>query len=719
MLSNQIISELESYGLKKEGSNKYRCKSNPFRPESDSNSFTIKIFDHERVGWMDHVSGQKGGTQELCEVLNIPYDRPQRKQAEDTKKSYTSMDEYARAHGVLEDVLKAAGWHQSVVWDGYGEERKERPVLIYPTATGDRYRFIDGESPHYKSQQGYKRCWYGLKNVIESNDTLVLCNGEISTVVAQHFGIPAFCFTGGEKPTIPDDLMPELRLKAKDKQIIIALDCDDTGRNAAQGIRQQLQKEGFNVIAKDMQLTKGGDLADHCKLYGSDAMADLLACPDMLDDDELDDDSTNPLRPSKPTDDELGDRVIEKWNGKYAYFYGQWYEYLNGVWVAIQSVKLDIWNELKLAKAEGIRPSDSKVSSIEKYIQLMLMVDDDKIDNRLDIINLQNGVFNLETETLEPHQEEQYMTSQLPFAYDPDAKANVLHQFMKSAFVDSEGTDWELVNLVQEAIGYSLTSNTDHRVSFWLVGESGTGKSVLINLLATLAGSSYVTIDLDQLSQSPYQLADIAGKRVVTFTEPSARSVLADNHYKRLVSQDEILARQIFGKPFRFTPICKVWGAMNDTPRVLDRSDAVFNRVIIINMNNRIPDNKRDPRLLDKLKAELPGIFNWALAGLKRLRSQGHFTQAEQSVKAREEYKAENDTEGAFAEDCLEFDPNYKVSGQALYDAYNTWCKRNGCFAKANNKVSKDWVRLGLTKTKISKTFYLGARLIPNQDYSG
>lgn len=719
MIGSQIINALESYGLKKQGKDKYRCKSNPFRPDSDSNSFTVIVYPDGNVGWKDHVDDISGGTRELCEVLNIPYYEQKRQQAVDTKKSFANIEAYGKAHGVTKDVLTKAGWYQSVVWDGFGDERKERPVLIYPTSTGDRYRFIDGESPRYKpAKKGYKRCWYGLKNIADDTDKLILCNGEISTVVAQHFGLPAFCFTGGEKPTIPNELMSEFRSKAKGKQIILALDCDDTGRKSARGIRKQLVTEGFDVIAKDMMLSKGGDLADFCKLHSQDALSNLLDCPNVIaDEDELDD-GTHSLRPSKPTDDELGDRVIEKWNGKYAYFYGQWYEYKAGVWKPLPSVRLDIWNELKIAKSEGIRPSDSKVSSIEKYIQLMLMVDDDEIDNRLDIINLQNGVYNLETDQLEPHSQDQYMTSQLPFEYDPDAKPNVLFGFLVSAFVDSEGeTDGELIDLVQEAIGYSLTSNTDHRVSFWLVGESGTGKSVLINLLATLAGSSYVTIDLDQLSQSSYQLADIAGKRVVTFTEPSARSVLADNHYKRLVSQDEILARQIFGKPFRFTPICKVWGAMNDTPRVLDRSDAVFNRVIILNMNHVVPEDKRDYRLTDKLKSELPGIFNWALEGLKRLRAKGHFTQAEQSKKAREAYKAENDTESAFAEECLEFNPEHKVTGQYLYDTYHSWCKRNGSLPKSSIKVAKDWIRLGLQKKRSNGTWYIGAKVIPNENF--
>lgn len=712
MVTTEIINALEPYGLKKEGHNKYRCKSNPFRPDSNSNSFTVITYPDDNVGWKDHKEDTSGGTKELCEVLNIPYHT--RKEATDTKTFYSNIDEYAKAHGVDKAVLEQAGWQQKVIWDGYGDDRKERMVLQFPTATGTRYRFIDGNTPYYKSVRGYTNCWYGLEDVIKDNDTLILCNGEISTIVAQHYGLPAFAMTGGEKTAIPDSLMPELRVQAKDKHIIIALDCDDKGRKSAHGIRKQLMAEGFEVTAKDMMLSKGGDLADFCKLHGVDSLTALLDTPDVVIVDNDDDENISSSRPSKPTDDELGDRVIAKWDGKFAYFYGQWYQYDNGVWTVAQSMLLDIWNELKIAKAEGIRPSDSKAKSIEKYIQLMLMVDDDKIDKHLDLINLQNGVYNLDTETLEPHQQSHYMTSQLPFEFDAQAQPRVLYQFLESAFKLRDGiTDYDLILLAQEAVGYSLTSNTDHRVSFWLVGESGTGKSVFINLLATLAGSSYVTIDLDQLSQSPYQLADIAGKRVVTFTEPSARSVLADNHYKRLVSQDEILARQIFGKPFRFTPICKVWGAMNDTPRVLDRSDAVFNRVIIINMNYIVPQHERDPRLLDKLKSELPGIFNWALEGLIRLRNKGKFTQAKQAEQAREDYKAENDTEGAFAEECLEFSLDHKIGGQHLYDAYNSWCKRNGTFPKSSTKVSKDWIRLGLKKVRSNGTWYHGAKLIP------
>lgn len=417
-------------------------------------------------------------------------------------------------------------------------------------------------------------------------------------------------------------------------------------------------------------------------------------------------------KPYKPTDDEIGDMLIEDWNGKIRFFFGGWYQYEGGVWRLYPMLERSIWEKLKELKNYGIRPTASKVASVEKYLQPYLMVDDSEIDSEHRYINLENGLFNVETGKLEDHRKDIYMTSQLPFAYDEDADCPNFRKFLNDAFVKPDGTvDFDLQMLIIEAMGYSLTSNTDFRVSFWLVGESGTGKSVLINTLQDLAGNSHVTIDLDQLTQNPYQLADIAGKRVVTFTEPKANSVLADNHYKRLVSQDAIMARQIFGKPFRFVPICKVWGAMNDLPRVIDRSDAIFNRVYIIPMNHTVPQDKRDSRLQEKLRAEMAGIFNYALIGLKRLKKAKQFTRCEQVENAREEYKAENDTERAFVDEWCKTGSELKIQAQMLYRAYAAWCRQNGAMAKSSTKVARDWQRLGFKKFKHGVYFYTGIDL--------
>lgn len=407
--------------------------------------------------------------------------------------------------------------------------------------------------------------------------------------------------------------------------------------------------------------------------------------------------------PPKPTDDDLGSRLIEHWNGDVAFFYGTWHRYDNGVWSPDPSIDIEFWDVMIGAKWEGIRPTASKAHSVASYVMKRCTIPDEKINTSTQFINLKNGLYNLKTHQMEPHRRELYQTSQLPFAYDPDATCPTWRKFLSDVLVNEDGDyDMQLGMVIRQAFGYSLTEDVSQRVSFWLVGPSGTGKSTLLDVLIALAGESHVTVDLDELKKSQYQLADIAGKRVVTFTEPDSRGVLADGQYKRLVSSDTITARQIFGKPFRFQPVCKVWGAMNQPPRVVDRSEAVYGRVMIIPMNYVVPRAKWDRHLSSKLHNELPGIFNWAIDGLKQLKKDGKFQYSAAVEQARAEYRAENDVEQAFVQDMCIVGKGKTVKASQLYTAYKQWCYENGSQPKSSIKVSSDWKRFGFEKKRTS-----------------
>lgn len=274
-LANQILSALSAYGLKPEGVGKWRCKSSPFRMGSDSNSFTVSM-DGDKLVWHDHVDNRGGGMFDLARALGIELPRTQ---ANATKRRYSSMDEYAKAHGVPEQALKAAMWR----WTEY----KGRPALEFPTAGGKRWRFMDGDQPYYISERGYKPCWYGLahdatRKAISTKMPIVICNGEISTVAAHYHGVPALCMTSGEKSAIPADLLDELKREVpKDVEIVIALDCDDKGRKSANGIAGQLMLHWHKVRAVDLLMSKGGDLADFCALNQGDSYFKLLMLPSI------------------------------------------------------------------------------------------------------------------------------------------------------------------------------------------------------------------------------------------------------------------------------------------------------------------------------------------------------------------------------------------------------------------------------------------------------
>lgn len=278
--ADKVLEALSAYKLKQEKPGQYRCNS-PFRANSDSMSFTLTINGGEHGSFFDHHPGanpQSGSLYELAKHLDIAV--PASVPVANTKRAYSGTEDYAKAHGITGDVLRQWQWRETVY--------QGRPALEIPTRTGQRWRFLDGEKGKavYKSVEGYRRCWYGLnqfvKGCIEDGSPLVICNGEISTITAQHYLIPAICMTAGEKGEIPDDLLAELKGHIGEKRrIIIALDCDKAGRAAARGLADQLTAAGYDAFAVDLGLDIGGDLADFCMLYGHDGLQRLEKLPPL------------------------------------------------------------------------------------------------------------------------------------------------------------------------------------------------------------------------------------------------------------------------------------------------------------------------------------------------------------------------------------------------------------------------------------------------------
>lgn len=269
--AQQVIQRLDKVSI--EGKGTYRANS-PFRPGSDSHSFVLTCSDDEHGAWIDHVSGESGSLYELARRMGIETPRAS---VQSTKRTYKGMLDYAQAHGITVDDLKKWMWRETVY--------KGRPALEFATHTGRRWRFLDGQSPHYISEKGYKPSWYGLsREIAESVDEdlpLIVCNGEISVVTAQTYGLCAVCVTAGEKGRIAPELVEDLVQSLMGDSILVAMDCDETGRKAAAGIVEQLKAAGLNARAVDLGLSDGGDLADFCMLHGANAYKQIKQCASL------------------------------------------------------------------------------------------------------------------------------------------------------------------------------------------------------------------------------------------------------------------------------------------------------------------------------------------------------------------------------------------------------------------------------------------------------
>lgn len=421
--------------------------------------------------------------------------------------------------------------------------------------------------------------------------------------------------------------------------------------------------------------------------------------------------------PQKPDDDQLADLVIEQIEDDHRFFYGAFHTYCDGLWTEQKGIYQHVMKVLRANRFKGIRPSRARYTSVEFFVERGLELPDDSVvDDYPHLFNVQNGLFNLDTMTLEPHSKDIFFTAQAGFDYDPKAKANTFRKWLQDMFVKPDGTtDYDLILLVQEIMGYCLTADTSHRASFWFVGASGTGKSTFVNLMVSMMKSYHTTIDLNQLATNRFLLSRVAGKRLVTSIEASAGVRLDDGIYKTLVSDDVVLADVKNREPIEFVPQCKIVWAMNNLPYVGDRSGAVDSRVIIVPMSRQIPREQWDLELDNKLLAELPGIFNWALEGLKRLRSQGAFTKALQAELLGDEYRKMQDIYHAFLHDdewCV-LDDDSLTEPTPLFKAFSGWCSEAGIKHYASRiSISREWERLGLGKKLTNnRRYYSGVQL--------
>jgi putative DNA primase/helicase len=125
----------------------------------------------------------------------------------------------------------------------------------------------------------------------------------------------------------------------------------------------------------------------------------------------------------------------------------------------------------------------------------------------------------------------------------------------------------------------------------------------------------------------------------------------------------------------------------NQTPWFNDSSQALCRRLLVLQLHKTFKDDP-DSQLESKLIAELPGILNWAIAGLKDLRASGGFTQPASGARAIREIREVSSRIELFIQEACEVDPRLKAAGavdesyresiQDMFTAWCHWCRKNG-----------------------------------------
>ncbi len=255
-----------------------------------------------------------------------------------------------------------------------------------------------------------------------------------------------------------------------------------------------------------------------------------------------------------------------------------------------------------------------------------------------------NCVLNLITRECLPFSPDYYALGRADYDYVKDAKCEKFLAYLDSIFQNAPDGE-QLIKLLQEAVGLSLTKITYFQKMFFLLGEGGNGKNVFAEILSTLIGEHQVSyLPLSDLN-AKFALANLDNKLVNIDSDAGIHSLQkTQSKFKAVVGGDKISVDKKFERYFTLFPHCKLWVLTNHMPKVDNDSNGLYRRITIIPFNRIFEEHEQDKNLVHSLKSEISGILLWSLEGLDRLLKNGNFTVAPSSTEALKAYKLQNNS---------------------------------------------------------------------------
>jgi P4 family phage/plasmid primase-like protien len=287
-------------------------------------------------------------------------------------------------------------------------------------------------------------------------------------------------------------------------------------------------------------------------------------------------------------------------------------------------------------------------------------------------LNLKNGMLNLKTLDLGPHDPKFNSRVQLSVSYQKDATCPLWIDTVGQIFLDN----FDKVDVLQEFFGYCLYPKILRPCAVFQIGQGRNGKGVIEKILCALLGRENVShISLARMEES-FGPVEIQGKLLNSCGETEARPLDVTN-FKKIVAGDEIQAQRKYLPDVTFVPFAKHLVSMNAFPGVKEKTDAFFRRIIVLEYKQKFEGEADDKRLADKLLVELDGIFKWALEGLKRVLEKEEISTPACVSLAKERFRERVNPVLAFVKEvCVLADASddaVRVLPAELYREYQAW----------------------------------------------
>ena len=319
---------------------------------------------------------------------------------------------------------------------------------------------------------------------------------------------------------------------------------------------------------------------------------------------------------------------------------------------------------------------------------LNLLIKDNALPSDANFIAFKNGIFNLDTKTLELFTPDVVITNKINYNYNPNAYSEVADNALDKLACK----DPNIRALLEEVIGYCFYRRNELRKAFILTGEKNNGKSTYLDMISQLLGNENTTaLDLGELGDR-FKTAELFGKLANIGDDIGDEFIANPAIFKKVVSGDRVNAERKGKDPFDFACYAKQLFSANSIPRIKDKSGAVIDRLIIVPFDAEFTkdDPDYDPYIKYKLRADdvMEYLILLGLNGLERVLKMQGFTTSDKVIKNIKEYEETNNPILMF---FREIDETQVLEKQTkfVYQKYAEFCIGNNYQQLSNIEFSK------------------------------
>ncbi|MCE9552494.1 MAG: DUF5906 domain-containing protein [Planctomycetes bacterium] len=396
------------------------------------------------------------------------------------------------------------------------------------------------------------------------------------------------------------------------------------------------------------------------------------------------------------TDIGNADRFIQQHGQRLLYCeaMGAWLHYDGKIWVEDRVRKVDhlakqtarsihheaaqaddLKQQSEVAKWAMTSQSEMHVTAMLKLARCELPVTPQQLDCEPFLLAVQNGILDLKTGDLLPHDPRHLITKISPATYRADAVCPLYDKFVGEIMQGKP----ELIEYLDRLCGWFLTGDISHQILPIFFGQGCNGKSTLIDLIihlmgahATNAAESLLTVSFG--NAHPTELADLQGRRLVVASETEEGNKLKTGLVKRLTGDQTIKARRMRQDFFEFQRTHKMVLVTNNRPRIPENTPAMWRRLKLIPFLAHF--DKPDTSMLEKLKEEVDGILARFVRACLRWQKDGKDLREPVIVgQATDEYREDENPLREFLEQRCVYAAEARVSREEIQAAYMQRCE--------------------------------------------